>query len=109
MANTIVVGTRGFTVTFDGSTDWDLASSSGLTNDLPNGVAIRSIQIIPSAADDIITIREVDATGRVIMKSRCLDVYDQKIKYFSSPTDQRHQLFVKGSEASSGVMMIVEY
>jgi hypothetical protein len=108
MALTIVNGENGYTVLFDGATAFDQATNTDLTNKLPNGKSIKSIQVVPSALDDVFTVREGSASGRIIMKIKAVSEYDQRIKYFNDKADKKHKLFVVGAEASSGVMMIVE-
>jgi len=107
MSNTIVKGEHGFTVTFDGATAFDAATT--LTKLYPLGLHIRSIQMVPTATDDILTVREDGvAAGRIMFKVKAETAYDIKTKYFNVPNDQLYKLYVVGNEATSGAMMIVE-
>jgi len=108
MALTISKNGNFINVTFDGATAWDVTSGSGLTQDVPNGLNIRSIQMIPAAQNDVLTVRLGSATGTIIFKGKAADAYDSKIKYFMNSPEKRYKLYVKGDEATSGVMMIIE-
>jgi len=104
-----IAGSKGFiNVTFDGGTAWDVTSGSGLTNDLPNWVRVRSIQIIPAATNDVVTVRDGGATGIIIYKGKAADAYDHFIKYFSHDRDKLVKLYAVGAEMTTGVVMIVE-
>lgn len=111
MGNTIVYTDSGAEITFDGSTNWDSGSSSGLAKDAPNGLAIRSLRFIPTATDDILIVRDGSATARSIMSEKAATAYDAKSVYFNhkKAMSRRRKLFVKGSEATSGVKLIIEY
>ena len=108
MTLTVKDGNQGFNVTFDEATDFNLATDTDLKSLHPNGIAVKSIQFIPSAADDLLIVREESASGRIIMKVKASSEYDQKIKYFFDHKDRRQKLFVTGAEGSNGAMMIVE-
>ena len=62
----ITVNTSGlFTqITPDGSSDWDSASA------FPDGMRVKSVLFYPSAANDVICIREGGATGPVIFQAK---------------------------------------
>jgi len=105
----IIAGSKGFiNVTFDGATAWDVTTGSGLTNDLPNGVRVRSIQIIPAATDDVFTVRDGGATGIIIYKGKAANAFDHFIKYFNHDRDKLVKLYAVGAEMTTGVVMIVE-
>ena len=106
MANVIVVGSDGYTVVFDGSTAFDAAVE--LPSLPADGQKVRSIQIIPAATNDEVTVREEDATGRIITKLTCADVYDTKVKYFNQNPERKRKLYVKSDEGTADAMMIVE-
>ncbi len=108
MANTVAKDGSFINITFDGATAWDVTASSGLTANVPNGINIRSIQMIPTAQNDVLTVRLGGATGVIIFKGKAADAYDSKIKYFMNSPEKRYKLHVKGDEVTSGVMMIVE-
>ena len=106
MANTLVVGEHGYTVVFDGSTAFDAALE--LPSLPTSGQKIRSIQIIPAATDDTVTVREASATGRIMTKLTCADVYDTKVKYFDNSPERKRKVYVKSDECTASAMMIVE-
>ena len=106
MAITVAQDDNFINVTFDGVTDWDISSNSQLNQDLANGIRVSSIQMIPTATNDTLVIRKGSATGVIIAKWVAADVYDSRILYFKSHRLQ--DLYIKGSEGSSGVMMIIE-
>lgn len=104
-----IAGSKGFiNVTFDGNLKWDVTSGSGLTNDLPNGVRVKSIQIIPAAADDIFTVRDGGASGIILYKGKATAATTQLIKYFNHERDKLVKLYCVGNQMTTGVMMIVE-
>ncbi len=106
MALTVKAGLGVLNVTFDGATAWDLASSSGLTRDLSNGIKVRFIQMIPTAADDKLIVRETDANGAVLFDGLAADKYDRRVLYFNDAT-RLYKLYVTGTDGSNGVKMIV--
>ena len=106
MSNTVKAGLGVLNVTFDGATAWDLASSSGLTRDLTNGIKVRFIQMIPTATDDKLIVRETDANGAVLFNGLATNKYDRQILYFNDAT-RLYKLYVTGTDASNGLMMIV--
>lgn len=99
MANTIAYGKRTITVVFDGSTAYDAQQDYRIT----------SMRILPknSTSSCVLTVRSTSAsgatlTGRIEMTNdkdarQLLDFPD-----FCRP-------YVKGSEATSGVTMIIHY
>jgi hypothetical protein len=104
-----IAGSKGFiNVTFDGNLKWDVTSGSGLDNDLPNGVRVKSIQIIPAATNDVFTVRDGGATGIIIYKGKAADAYDHFIKYFNHSRDKLVKLYCVGNQMTTGVVMIVE-
>lgn len=107
MANTIVVGESFINVTFDGATAFDITSATlGLASGArPNGVRAKSIQFVPAATDNILTVREGSASGPVIFKCKAADAYDHKVILLSG---KPQKLYVTGNEATATVMMIVE-
>jgi len=46
---------------------------------------ISSIQFNPSATDDIMIIHDGSLDGATLFKVKCVDTYDQRIKYFDPP------------------------
>jgi len=106
MALTVKAGLGALNVTFDGATAWDLASGSSLTRDCPNGVKVRFIQMIPTATDDKLVVRETDANGAVLFNGLAANKYDRQIVYFNEAT-RLYKLYVVGTDASNGVMMVV--
>lgn len=63
----------------DGSTAWDSKTL------FPNGMAIKSIAFYPSAANDILTVREHEATGPTLFQAKdvsgggLIEYYDGQI------------------------------
>ena len=106
MSNTVKVGDQGYTVVFDGATAFDAAAE--LPSLPTNGQKVRSIQFIPSATDDTLTVREEAATGRIITQLVAADEYDSKVKYFNQPVERLRKIYTKSDEVSASVMMIVE-
>ena len=107
MANTIVVGKGTIHITFDGATAYDIASGSGLTNDPTDGLKVKSLLFIPSAADDAIVVRDEIAAGAPYFEALAIDAYDEKIKYFAG--DRRLKLYIVGNQASSGSKLLIEF
>lgn len=104
-----IAGSKGFiNVTFDGNLKWDVTSGSGLDNDLPNGVRVKSIQIVAAAANDVFTIRDGGATGIIIYKGVATASTTPLIKYFDHERDKLVKLYCIGNQMTTGVMMIVE-
>jgi len=64
----VTVNTSGlFTqITPDGSSDWDSTTVPAFAN----GMRVKSILFYPSAANDVICIKEGSATGPVIFKAK---------------------------------------
>jgi len=102
MALTVTKGTSHMTIVFDGSTAYNSAT------DYPNGLAIKSLESVPTATDDTITVRETDATGVTLFKKTAATAYDNHIKRFKQASDKRYNLYVVAAQVTSGVMLIVE-
>lgn len=68
MANTTTHGKGVIHLVLDGSTDWSYITDAGFTSGV--GLKISSIQFNPSAANDILIIRDrTVATGAIIFNS----------------------------------------
>ena len=107
MANTVVVGESFINVTLDGATDFDIASATlGLADGARvNGIRAKSLQFVPAATDNILTVREGSASGPVIFKCKAANAYDLK---HLPLTGKPQKLYVTGNEATATVMLIVE-
>lgn len=105
MANTLVQGKNGFSVTLDGSTNFD--SADHYTNG--RGIAVESLEMKPTATDDAIIVKEDDASGRIIFSEVSANAYDNKIKYFNTEDGKKRiNLFITGTDVDAGVILIVE-
>jgi len=103
MANTIVYGAQGFSITFDGSTPWDAITK------FPAGIIVESFEFKPTATDDLMAIRELDASGRFYFNEKAATAFDNKIKYFNTEKSRKRFFpYIVGAEASSGSILIVE-
>ena len=103
MANTIVYGAQGFSITFDGATVWD-----GIDK-FPAGIIVESFEFKPTATDDLIAIRELDASGRLYLSEKSATGYDNKIKYFNTEKSRKRFFpYVVGNQVSAGAILIVE-
>lgn len=68
MANTTTHFPGGMHIVLDGSTDWSYVTDGGFNADI--GIKLASIQFNPSAANDILIIRnKIAATGTIIFNS----------------------------------------
>lgn len=102
MSNTITYGENGFSVVLDGS-ELDMITK------FPSGVHLESLEMVTTATDDILAVREANATGRFLFHEKSATAYDNKIKYFNTErSKKRIKLYVKAAEATSGVILIVE-
>ena len=63
MANVVEYGRRSFTVTPDGVTDFDITETL-----FTNGIRLAAINFYPSAANDVLAVRDKTATGALIHK-----------------------------------------
>ena len=111
MAITVVRNNGGWEVTFDNSTEWDITSATLNGSDSlerSKGVKLRSLEVIPTATDDAIKIRDGGATGRVIMNVVAADARDERIKYFNTDPAKYYKLYVVASEVSSGVKLLID-
>lgn len=76
MANT--TNFKGSTIEITGlDADWDSATDLGIEN-----LKLNSITFDPSAAGDIMVIRNGSSTGPACFYASCDSTYSQKIKYF---------------------------
>ena len=107
MANTIVTGESFINITLDGATAFDITSATiGLADGARvNGVRAKSLQFVPAATDNILTVREGSATGPIIFKCKAANAYD--LKYLPL-TGKPQKLYIAGNEATATVMLIVE-
>lgn len=112
MANTVKYDETGIEITFDGSTAWDItdATSSKLGKDAPDGISIRSLRFIPTATAAILIVRNGGATARSILDETAATAYDIKSLYFNhqKAEDRKRKLYVKGTEATNGVKLLIE-
>lgn len=103
MANTIVKGNHGLSITFDGATAWDS------TTLYPEGIVIESMEFKPTATDDLIAVRETTATGRFYFNEKAATAYDNKIKYFNTEKSwKKFKPYIVGNEVSAGAILIIE-
>ena len=107
MANTVVVGDSFINVTLDGATAFDITSSTlGLADGARvNGIRAKSLQFVPAATDNILTVREGNASGPIIFKCKAANAYD--LKYLPL-TGKPQKLYIVDNEATATVMLIVE-
>lgn len=103
MALTIKQDNGTINITFDGATSFDLSTDLGMKE-----IDLTSVEMVPSAASDIITIRDKGATGVVLVKWKATDDTDARIKYFHKGQRLRTPHIV-GNEVSSGVMLILSF
>lgn len=102
MANTVTKGKFGLSILFDGSTAWDSGT------DYPAGLAIESMEMKPTATDDVISVREIDASGYSYFNEVSATAYDNKIKYFNTEKSGKNLFpYVVGNEVSAGVTLII--
>jgi hypothetical protein len=66
--------------TLDADWAWTDTFTSGV--EYSAGIKIISIQFNPSATDDICVIEEASDAGPCLFYVKCLDTYDQRIKYY---------------------------
>ena len=102
MAITETTGKSHISIVFDASTHWDSSVN------YPNGLSIKSLETIPGAISDTITVRDTSATGVQLTKKTAANAYDNHVKLFSQASDQRYHLYVVKTEVTSGVMLIIE-
>lgn len=101
MANTVVSGAGAITVVFDGSTAWDSATS------FPAGLRVKSIQFVPAATDNVLTVRDGAASGVVLAKWKAATAYDWKNKEYDDGGFYRRHVYVVGNEATATAMLII--
>jgi len=103
MANTITKGDHTINILFDGATAWDPIA------DYPAGLCVESLEMKPTATDDLISVREDDASGISFFNEKAATAYDNKIKYFNTEkSEKRFRLYIVGNEVSTGVILIIE-
>lgn len=91
-------GTNILTLTLDGTTNWDSATNfSDLT--------VQAIMFVPSAASDVLVVRENSATGPEVMSVTVTAASDTRIVYF--PRDHwgkplEIHLFIKATDLTLG-------
>ena len=85
MANTTTTDGNFIEITLDGSTDWRWDADMDAFFRIPTGVMIRSIGFKPSAANDVMVIRENGVDGAAIFSVKCADTTDDRVKYFNPP------------------------
>ncbi len=59
--------------------NWNI--DSDLTSFKDSGIRVKSIQFDPSAASDVLLVRNKAANGAVLMKVKCSGDTDQRVKY----------------------------
>ena len=64
-ANTTIRSGNFIEIILDGSTDWDITTTVAA-----NGVALKSIAFYPSAANDVLVVRDGSATGTRIFSGK---------------------------------------
>jgi len=70
---------------------WNLATDMAGFSD--SGLRVKSIQFKPSAANDIMVVRNKTATGAKIFDVKCIDATDQRIVYFDGPNGSGAQMW----------------
>ena len=102
MALTVTTGKHTISILFDGSTPWDSGT------DYSNGLVIESMEWKPTATDDIITVRETDASGVQYFSEKAATAFDNKIKYFNTEKSiKKFYPYVVGNQATSGGLLII--
>jgi len=88
--------------------DWSLVGDLDKNFD-KSGIRVKSIKFIPSAADDIMIIKEGDpgyattallitgqsATAPELFRVKCIDLYDQRIEYFGGDRGRIMRPFIE--------------
>lgn len=100
MANTTAVDGRVITITPDANTDWNLATDMpGFVN---TGLQLKSIMFTPSAANDVIVIRNVDVTGAELLRATCSGTTDVKFRPFAGDRGQRCYPYIDKTDCTLG-------
>lgn len=103
MANTVTESNGVVNVVFDGSTDW----TPGISG--PYSQSLYSIEFIPLATGNVLTVREGSTTGPKLVSWTVADAYDSRIKYFPTPNGKVRNIVVKGNEATASTLAIITY
>jgi hypothetical protein len=107
MANTIVVTGRTIDITFDGSTTYDIAADTNLAVLPSNGMKIKSLEFIPAATDDVITVRNGAATAAAMFYAKAADAYDQKAIYFND--ELRRTPYIVGNQVTANSRLLINF
>jgi len=103
MALTTVTGKHTINITFDGSTLWDSGTA------YPDGLVIESMEFVPAATADILTVRETDASGVAYFNATGANAYDNYTKYFNTEkSSKKFYPYVVGNQATTAGMLIIE-
>jgi hypothetical protein len=78
MANTTTLTGSTVTITLDGSTNWVWSSELPF----PDGVRLKWILFHPSAANDVLVIREASTSGAEIFRVKCSADTDDRVLYY---------------------------
>ena len=107
MANIIEYGRRTITITPDGVNDFDLANETGFVN----GIRLSAITFFPSAANDILAVRDKLVTGPMIYKFK--DVVGGGIHQPIQGPSMKTKPYIKAADQTFGtastVRIIFEY
>ena len=87
MSNTTTVDGHVITITPDANTDWNLATD--MPTFVNSGLRLKSIMFVPSAANDVIVVREGTATGAEWLRATCSGTTDVKFRPFAGSHGQR--------------------
>lgn len=100
MANTVTDFDGILNITFDGATDYSHS----------HAIAVESMLFVPTAIDDIITVRDKSTTGQLIVELKFADAYDHRFLPFINPSNHKQLIpHIKAAEVSAGVKMILFY
>jgi len=107
MANIIEYGRRTITITPDGVTDFDLANETGFVN----GIRLSAVNFYPSAANDVLAIRDKLVTGPMIYKVK--DVVGGGVSQPIQGPSMKTKPYIKAADQTFGtaasVRIILEY
>lgn len=111
MANATVYNERGFSVTLDGSTVWDVTiAANGLKEAKTAGIPISSITLHPAGATKM-AVQDDGASGRVMMQFTATAEKTDGVKYFDRTKGdiKLYKPYVAAANHANGDILVIEY
>ena len=89
MANNTTMSGRFVEITLDGTTDWLWSQDLTSPFNNPAGIHVRCIQFQPSAANDVMVIRNGGVDAAAIFRVKCADTTDDRPRGYNPEAPMR--------------------